>query len=112
MRAICRTRRELIKFVTPLGVPQGLSWNLSYLLFNDNTSAINFFKYIPYIDGTTLLSTIRISAGTKNWISNHLVEVYDWLAVNKWSINVKEIKYIVFHATNKTHTGSDTWIKN
>ena len=66
---------------------------------------LNFSKYIVYSDDTTLSSNIHISAGTTHEINNHLSEVYDWLAVNKLSLNVKNTKYRLFHAINNDIAG-------
>ena len=73
---------------------------------NDIPIANEFFKYILYADDTRLFSTIRIPAEATHGINNHLLEVYDWLAVNKLSLNVKKNpKYIIFHAIKKNIEG-------
>ena len=64
-----------------------------------------FFEYILYADDTTLFSTIQISEALPKDINNQLAEVYNWLAVNKLSLNMKKTKYIVFHAINKSTGG-------
>ena len=89
------------------GVPQGsILGPLLFLIYmNDIPNANDFFKYILYADDTTLFSTIHISAVATHEINNHLSEVYDWLAVNKLSLNIKKTKYIVFHAINKNIEG-------
>ena len=38
-------------------------------------------------------------------VNNQLTQIYDWLAVNKLSLNIKKTKYIVFHAINKNIDG-------
>ena len=45
---------------------------------------------ILYADDTTLFSTIQISEALPKDINNQLAEVYNWLAVNKLSLNVKK----------------------
>ena len=89
------------------GVPQGsIMGPLLFLInMNDIPNANAFFKYILYADDTTLFSTIHISAVAIHEINNHLSEVYDWLAVNKLSLNIKKTKYIVLHAINKNIEG-------
>ena len=72
---------------------------------NDIPNASTFFKYVLYAADTTLFSTINISARATHEINNHISKVYDWLAVNKLSLNVKKTKYIVFHAINKNIEG-------
>ena len=89
------------------GVPQGFILGpLLFLIYmNDIPNANDFFKYILYADDTTLFSTIHISAGAAHEINSHLSDVFDWLAVNKLSLNIKKTKYIVFHAVNKNIKG-------
>ena len=72
---------------------------------NDIPNASKFFRYILYVDDTTLFSTIQISEALPKDINNQLAEVYNWLAVNKLSLNVKKTKYMVFHAINKNIEG-------
>ena len=48
---------------------------------------------------------IHISAGATHEINSHLSEVYDWLLVNKLSLNIKKTNYIVLHAINKNIEG-------
>ena len=38
-------------------------------------------------------------------INTELARVYDWLAVNKLSLNVSKTKYVIFHAINKRFQG-------
>ena len=38
-------------------------------------------------------------------MKTELAIVYDWLAVNKLSLNVSKTKYVIFHATNKWFQG-------
>ena len=69
-------------------------------------NASKLFRYILYADDTTLFSTIHISEALPKDINNQLAEVYNWLAVNKLSLNVKKKpKYMTFHAINKNIEG-------
>ena len=47
-------------------------------------------QYLLYADDTTSFSTIHITAGATHEINSHLLEVYDWLAVNKLSLDIKK----------------------
>ena len=68
---------------------------------NDMPNASEAFKYILYADDTTLFNTIQISVGAPLDINNQLAKIFDWLAVNELSLNVKKTKFVVFHAINK-----------
>ena len=72
---------------------------------NDIPNASKSFKYILYADDTTLFSTIHISTNVPLDTNRQLAEIYDWLSVNKLSLNVKKTKFIVFHAINKNIEG-------
>ena len=65
------------------------------------SNASEAFKYILYANDTTLFNTIQISVGASLDINNQLAKIFDGLAVNKLSLNVKKTKLVVFHAINK-----------
>ena len=84
------------------GVPQGsILGPLLFLIYmNDVPNSSNFFKYILYADDSTLFTTINASNVSLN-INIELSKVYEWLAINKLSLNVEKTKYMIFHAINK-----------
>ena len=63
-------------------------------------TAPNISIFILYADDTTLSNTIQIPPMSPLNMNNELAKVYDWLAVNKLSLNVKKTKYVIFHAIN------------
>ena len=67
--------------------------------------APNTLIFILYADDTTLSSIIRIPSVSLININNELAKVYDWLAVNKLSLNIGKTKYVIFHAINKRIEG-------
>ena len=68
---------------------------------NDIPNCTEEFDFILYADDTTLSNTIKIPALSQKNINNELAKVYDWLAINKLSLNVGKTKYVIFHAINK-----------
>ena len=94
------------------GVPQGsiLGPLLFILYVNDMHTISERFTFITYTDDTTLTCPLvslyfdqehtidSISRG----IDNEMKKVTDWLAVNKLSLNVSKIKYMLFHFRQRT----------
>ena len=86
---------------------------LLFLIYmNDIPNGSKLFEYVLYADDTTLFSTIQISGALPNDINNHLAEVYNWLAVNKLSLNVKENEIYGNSCYQLKYWRPNTWIKN
>ena len=104
MKTIFRIRRYIFRSAALvfMGVPRFDFKTLTIShLHERHTKRDWFFIFILYANDTTLITTINIpSTGSLN-INGQLTNVYDWLAVNKLSLNIKKTKYILFHAINK-----------
>ena len=72
---------------------------------NDIPNATNQFNFILYADDTSLYTTIQIQETASINVNEQLGHEYDWLAVNKLSLNIKKTKYMIFHAMNKNIEG-------
>ena len=72
--------------------------NIVYLTCYDQNST-DFFSFINYADDTTLINTSNNPDPTE--ININLNKVYDWLCINKLSLNKQKTKFILFHGKNK-----------
>ena len=90
------------------GVPQGsvLGPLLFLVYMNDIPNASTVLKFILFADDTSLMDSINLSISPNNdfeldRLNEELSKIYDWLAVNKLSLNVSKTKLMIFHHPNK-----------
>ena len=107
--SVCRNRWSFVWYTLIIyRCPTGFNsrpFVISYIYMNDIPYCTEYFNFILYADDTTLSSTIRIPSVSLTNINNELPKVYDWLTVNKLSLNIRKTKYVIFHAINKKIEG-------
>ena len=84
------------------GVPQCSSLGpLLFLIYiNDFPLSSKRFHFIVYADDTTLYSTIDSfnedsNTNITSYINNELSKLYEWLKINKLSLNKSKTKYMI-----------------
>ena len=85
------------------GVPQGsvLGPLLFILYINDLPNISDTFKSVLFADDTTLIFSNTSILELKNNIQFNINKLYDWLNVNKLSLNISKTNVLLFNIRNK-----------
>ncbi len=80
-----------------------------WAIYDNICQASKLFDFIIYADDTSLSATLEIilkngnSTSIQNTINNELVNINDWLNLNKLSLNIQKTKYMIFHTPQKKY---------
>jgi len=88
------------------GVPQGsvLGPKLFLIYINDISNTSNILKFVLFADDTTILCSHHNFYELIKRVNIELINVCNWFAANKLSLNLTKTNYILF---NKHYTSND-----
>ena len=87
------------------GVPQGsvLGPLLFVLYINDLLNISNSVKPVLFADDTNLIFSDKSITALKTNIQRNLNKLFDWLNINKLSLNVSKSSLLLFNIRNKNN---------
>ena len=85
------------------GVPQGsvLGPLLFLLYINDLPNISSKLKFFLFADDTNIYFESKDLRNIEKIINIELKKFYEWLCINRLSLNISKTKFVVFHAPNK-----------
>ena len=85
------------------GVPQGsvLGPLLFLLYINDLPNISNHLKFYLFADDTNIYYESKDLKTLQYTMNKELEKLYEWLCINRLSLNISKTNFIVFHAKNK-----------
>ena len=94
------------------GPPGFCPWSLTLPTINDLPNISKELKFYLFADDTNIYFESNELKSLEKIMNKELMKLYEWLCINRLSLNISKTNFVVFHAKNKPKSPVTILINN